>query len=159
MKAVSRRFLLIAMAAALSCFSQKVSAQENKGPSINFRVQQAMTHADFQSAGLNKLTPQELHLLNQWLDRYMVKVIQAAMSASQPGAPGVPVESYIAGDFEGWSGERIFKLDNGQIWQQASYSYTYHYAYHPRVTIYRAGGGYKMKVEGLNEVVEVKRLK
>jgi len=158
-KAVSRRFLLTAMVATLSCFSQRISAQENKAPSINFRVEQAMTHADFQSAGLNKLSPQEVHLLNQWLERYMVKLIQAALSPSQPGGTKLPVESYIAGDFQGWSGETIFKLDNGQIWQQASYSYTYHYAYHPRVTIYRAGGGYKMKVEGLDEVVEVKRLK
>ncbi len=159
MKALSRRFLPTAVAAALSCFSQKSWAQGNKRPAINFRVEQAMTHADFQSAGLNKLTQQELQLLNQWLDHYMVKLIQAALSSSQPGTTGALVESNIAGDFEDWSGETIFKLDNGQIWQQAFYSYTYHYAYHPQVTIYRAGGGYKMKVEGLNEVVEVKRLK
>lgn len=29
------------------------------------------------------------------------------------------IESAISGEIEGWSGETIFKLDNGQIWQQA----------------------------------------
>ena len=33
------------------------------------------------------------------------------------------IHSYIDDDFEGWEGETIFKLDNGQIWQQSSYAY------------------------------------
>jgi hypothetical protein len=69
------------------------------------------------------------------------------------------IESYIDGEFTGWEGETIFKLDNGQIWQQSSYAYHYHYAYHPKVTIARTRAGYKMLVEGVDESVYVVRLK
>ena len=84
----------------------------------------------------------------------------ARSSATNPASGGAQtIESYIDGDFEGWSGETIFKLDNAQIWQQASYSYTYHYAYRPKVLIYRSGATYKMQVEGLSGTISVKRLK
>ena len=69
------------------------------------------------------------------------------------------VESSIAGDVNGWSGETIFKLDNGQIWQQAEYDYTYFYEYHPDVTIYETSAGSRMKVEDEDETLLVKRIK
>jgi hypothetical protein len=69
------------------------------------------------------------------------------------------IKSQIDGDFEGWEGETIFKLMNGQIWQQASYDYTYHYAYMPEVEIYETTNGYIMKVENLDETIEVVRIK
>ena len=56
-------------------------------------------------------------------------------------------------------GETLFKLSNGQIWEQSSYDYTYHYAYHPEVLIYKTSGGYKMKVDGVNETIYVRRIK
>jgi hypothetical protein len=72
----------------------------------------------------------------------------------------VPViESAITGEIEGWDGETIFKLDNGQIWQQAEYDYTYFYEYHPDVTIYQTSAGCRMKVEDEDETVLVKRIK
>ena len=69
------------------------------------------------------------------------------------------IESSITGEVHGWDGETIFKLDNGQIWQQAEYDYTYFYEYHPDVTIYHTSGGCKMKVEDEEETVIVKRIK
>jgi hypothetical protein len=69
------------------------------------------------------------------------------------------VESQIDGDFEGWTGETVVKLMNGQIWQQTEYHYEYHYAYMPNVLVYRSGSGYKMKVDGTEEAVGVQRLK
>lgn len=75
------------------------------------------------------------------------------------GAGGSVVESRIDGAFEGWDGETIFKLQNGQIWQQARYSYAYHYAYSPKVLIYKVAAGWKMKVEGVTKEIFVERLK
>ena len=75
-----------------------------------------------------------------------------------PTSPSV-IESQIEGDFEGWEGETIVKLMNGQIWQQSEYHYHYHYAFMPKVLIFRSGGGYKMKVEGVEKAVAVKQLK
>ena len=69
------------------------------------------------------------------------------------------VESQIDGEFTGWSGDTIFKLRNGQIWQQSSYAYSYRYAYAPKVLIYSSGAGYKMKVDGVSSEISVQRLK
>jgi hypothetical protein len=69
------------------------------------------------------------------------------------------IESAITGEVHGWDGETIFKLDNGQIWQQAEYDYTYFYEYHPDVTIYQTRGGCRMKVEDEEETIIVKRIK
>jgi hypothetical protein len=77
----------------------------------------------------------------------------------RPSQGSEVIESRIDGEFEGWEGETIFKLDNGQIWQQSAYAYTYHYAYRPEVLIYKSGGVYKMKVEDVEETITVERLK
>ena len=69
------------------------------------------------------------------------------------------IESKIDGDFEGWDGETVVKLMNGQIWQQTQYHYEYHYAFMPDVIIYKSGGRYKMLVDGTDEAVVVERLK
>lgn len=69
------------------------------------------------------------------------------------------VQSDIVSDFKGWDGNTIFKLANGQVWQQAQSSHLDHYAYHPTVIIYNSGSGYKMKVEGIAENIFVKRIK
>jgi hypothetical protein len=99
--------------------------------------------------------PQVLDIASQLLSA-------ARGPSTSPG--GVPlsddvIESHIRGDFEGWEGETIFFLDNGQIWQQASYAYTYHYAYRPKVVIYKTAGGHKMTVEGVSGSIYVKRIK
>ncbi len=83
---------------------------------------------------------------------------QAAANAA-PVTEGSVIESKIDGDFEGWEGETIVKLMNGQIWQQTEYYYHYHYAFMPDVLVYKSGSQWKMKVEGVNKAVGVERLK
>lgn len=67
------------------------------------------------------------------------------------------VETQIDGVFTGWEGETIWKMQNGQTWQQASYAYLYESAFSPEVMIYRYGGEWIMKVEGVDETIEVKK--
>ena len=140
-------------------FSALAAAQ--KKPAVTLAVEDLMSAAEFNQAGLQKLTPEELAALNRWLNVYSARVVAAvkAPAATASAASGDVIESNIEGEFQGWEGETIFKLDNGEIWQQASYSYTYHYSYRPKVMIYRSGGTYRMKVEGLEETIPVKRLK
>jgi len=69
------------------------------------------------------------------------------------------IESQIEGEFSGWDGETIFKLTNGQIWQQATYAYTYSYKYRPKVLIFRTTRGYEMQVEGMDKRIRVVRIK
>ena len=69
------------------------------------------------------------------------------------------IESQIEGEFQGWDGDTIFKLTNGQIWQQSSYAYTYSYKYRPKIIIFKSGGGFKLQVEGVDQRISVIRLK
>jgi hypothetical protein len=85
--------------------------------------------------------------------------VESTKSAPTPPSTPSVIETQIDDDFEGWDGETIFKLSNGQIWQQAAYAYTYHYAYRPKVLIYLSGSAYRMKVEGVDGTIPVKRLK
>lgn len=68
------------------------------------------------------------------------------------------IETRIDGEFEGWEGETVFKMTNGQIWQQSSYAYMYHYAYSPKVIIYKTSSDYVMKVEGVDETINIVQL-
>ena len=88
------------------------------------------------------------------------KLNDRASRSPSNGTVGTPsiIESRIDGEFEGWDGETIFKLQNGQIWQQSSYAYRYHYAYGPEVLIYKSGSVYKMRVEGVDDDIVVRRI-
>lgn len=121
------------------------------------RIKSRYSAGDFKAAGLDKLSSREIDALNQWLANFAQQIFQTAKGGSSGCA--VVIDSQIDGTFEGWSGETIFRLTNGQVWQQSSYDYTYHYAYRPKVMIFPSGGGCKIKVEGVNNSILVKRLK
>jgi len=73
------------------------------------------------------------------------------------------IEARLVGDFTGWSGDTVFRLDNGQVWQQAR---NYIRSYTPRepmrepLVIISKGlfGSYDLRVEGVKRVVQVKRI-
>ena len=83
----------------------------------------------------------------------------APRSQSRQAPSAEVIESQIDGEFSGWEGETIFKLTNGQIWQQAAYAYTYTYKYRPKVLIFRMSGMYEMQVEGMDSRIRVDRIK
>lgn len=128
-------------------------ARHLQAPSLT--IESLMPRADFRASGLEKLTTEESRNLNRWLTQYSLSLL--GLRDTSP--TGDVIESRIDGTFNGWGGDTIFKLENGQIWQQASYAYKYHYAYRPEVLIYRSGGRHRMKVEGVDESIEVRRLK
>jgi len=108
------------------------------------------------------ITLMEMELRSSGLDLDALKGAAAKRAAEKSTAPMTSasvIESTIDGDFEGWEGETIVKLVNGQIWQQTEYYYEYDYAFMPDVLIYKSGDRWKMKVEGIEQAVEVKRLK
>jgi hypothetical protein len=73
-----------------------------------------------------------------------------------PAPTGDVIESRIDGEFEGWTGETVYALLNGQYWQQAVYSYRYHFAYSPAVRILEENRRYLMYVDGIDDSVEVR---
>ncbi len=68
------------------------------------------------------------------------------------------VTSRIEGEFTGTEDETVFRLDNGQVWQQIGYRYRYRYRYRPQVTIEGSSSRATMLVEGFNEPIKVRRL-
>lgn len=127
--------------------------------SAGVRIADLMTASQFRDAGLTKLTPQELEALDSWLNGYLLRAIARLNAPAKTSETADVIESQIAGEFHGWSGETIFKLANGQIWQQAEYDYDYEYDYDPDVTIYKTPSGYKMQVKGVDDTILVKRIK
>jgi hypothetical protein len=136
-------------------------------PAAQITADGVMTAQEMDDTGISTLRPAQKQAFNAWLTKYTRRVInltfkqntEASSSSTVKTSCSPAVESTIAGDIEGWDGETIFKLDNGQIWQQAEYDYTYSYAYRPDVTIYPTTAGCRMKVEDESETVLVKRLK
>lgn len=71
----------------------------------------------------------------------------------------VVVESRTVAECSGWDGETLFKLDNGQIWEQAEYRYRYFYKYRPKIRVWTDGGRYQLEVEGVKETIRVQRVR
>ncbi len=96
-------------------------AHRSQSPTLEER----MSQAEFRAAGLDKLSPQELQQLNTWLQSHGGNGTTQYVTSS--GAPVFypnvsdreTIDAHIEGTFAGWRGKTVFKLDNGQEWQQA----------------------------------------
>jgi len=70
-----------------------------------------MSASELKKAGLQKLSNDELEALNKWLYAYSLRLLNSVDRDGSPTASAL--ESRIDGEFDGWSGQTIFKLDNG----------------------------------------------
>jgi hypothetical protein len=68
------------------------------------------------------------------------------------------IKSQIDGEFNGAEGESVYKLTNGQTWQQSRYLYQYQYIYRPQVRIVREGAEYVMYVTGMSQGNPVRQI-
>lgn len=107
---------------------------------------------------IERLLSEKQNLFNKYKFA-AVNDLNSAPGSSKYSESSPVIESKINGSFKGWNGETIVELMNGQVWKQAQYYYHYHYAYMPDVLIYNSGGGWKMKVEGVDNSVSVIKLK
>jgi hypothetical protein len=123
------------------------------------RITCLMAPEDIEATGIRTLTAAQIDALSAWVETYRVAAQRLALVEYIEGdsLQGVAVESRIDGEFDGWEGETVFRLENGQIWQQVSPSARYHYARHPRVSISPAP--HKMRVEGIPYEIAVRRLR
>lgn len=81
-------------------------------------------------------------------------------SGSSAGNHGQPIiESTIISTFQGLNAGNIYKLADGQIWEQVEPWVWAWIWINPKVTIYAASGAYRMKVENIDHPVLVRRLK
>jgi len=137
------------------------------------KIGDVMSPKELQDTGVVSLTPVQRNALDVWLNLYTFRVFQLSVKSVPPtgGVATIPrspfaasscslaIESTISGDIKGWDGDTQFKLDNGQIWQQATTDYTSFYSYRPDVTIYQTNSGCRMKVDGKADTVLVKRVR
>lgn len=98
-------------------------------------VRNLMTPEDFTLSGLDKLSDAELAHLSEWVERYREGAVKGP--PPPPKKPSQMTESEkvvyeekkqeekdfelvakVIPEFTGWSGKTVFRLDNGQTWQQ-----------------------------------------
>ncbi|MGH8234724.1 MAG: hypothetical protein ACREPU_11120 [Rhodanobacteraceae bacterium] len=127
-------------------------------------LEERMSAADFKAAGLDKLSPQELQFLDGWLRTHeQVKTISASGKPVfyPDNKPRDQFITHLVGHFNGWAGQTVFTLDNGEVWKQAeSGAYSCPGIDNPQVTIKpMILGSWLMYVQGCNQSVRVERTK
>ncbi len=152
------RIRLIPAALALLVAALPVMAQQFSS------LEERMSAADFKAAGLDKLSPEQLHFLDSWLRAH-----EQVKTVSPSGQPVFyPDEqardkfnTHLVGHFSGWAGHTVFTLDNGQVWKQAeSGAYSCPDIDNPEVTIKpMILGSWLMYVQGCNQSLRVERVK
>ncbi len=92
------------------------TAKEDKFPGIR----KLMNDEQFEAAGLDRLNPEQLKHLDAWLLEYTAgeaTVLREQNPEVREVQSAFNLEASVA-DFRGWSGDTLFRLDNGQIWKQ-----------------------------------------
>ena len=91
------------------------------------------------------------------------RVAQELATRKQPTKAVVsngPFEAALVGDFTGWRGKTVFRLDNGQVWRQRSSSKYRHRGNDQRVTFDKNFmGGWEMTVVSTGKSVLVSKVK
>ena len=128
-------------------------------------VRTLMTADEFNAAGLERLSPTELEALNRWLLGYAArqaselrqhsKLVEAEVrKVEQEG-----IRTRIAGEFRGWDGHTVFRLENGQVWQQRLPGQWFYRASAPEVELSKNFMGYWMlRVLDADRAVGVTRI-
>ena len=129
-------------------------------------LEERMSQGEFHAAGLDKLSPDEIKALDDWLRSHYATTTTYVTPSGQPvfyakDTDREVVQSHIDGSFDGWRGHTVFKLENGQEWTQAeSGSYTCGKADHPVVKIKpMLLGSWLMYVASCGDSVRVERTK
>ncbi len=142
--------ILLGLLAAIAMAEEKFPGIEN-----------LMTAKEFQDAGLDHLNERELKALNAWLINYTAGTAAVLVQSNEEvkaAKSEAAIVSRIQGDFTGWTGETLFRLENGQIWRQRlSGRYKYSGPPNPEVSISRNFMGfYKMTVTETGKSIGVK---
>ena len=84
-------------------------------------VETLMSAEQFKAAGLHKLTPAEREALDRWLVSYTAEEAPEMLRSNpevRAAEEAIRIEARINQPFNGWTGDTIFYLDNGQVWRQ-----------------------------------------
>ena len=125
-------------------------------------VEALMTAEEYKAAGLDKLTPAEREALNRFLIRYTAEDSEVLRNTDEEVIKAVEeseIVSAIKQPFKGWSGETVFRLENGQVWQQRRRGNYKHSGSDTQVRISKNFMGfYRMEMLDNGKSVQVKRV-
>ncbi len=134
-------------------------------------LEEKMTGSEFSGAGLERLTPDELQRLNQWLRQHWPRTAVAGHAAAQPtgdrrgfieriAGSDVDIVSRLPGTFTGWNSRTRFRLENGMVWEVAEgANFSTRAIENPQVTISKGMfNAWFLSVEGYNSQVKVRRV-
>ncbi len=152
-------------------------------------LEEQMTGKEFMASGLNKLSQEELDALNEWIRAHSLGTLDtpkaAAATATTAAAATTaspqsdvaggdrrglasepkekddsPIRSAILGEFNGWDGQTIFKLENGMIWVQDDRDKFYVKDIENPVAVIEPGlfGSWHLRLEGYRSECKVKRI-
>lgn len=130
-------------------------------------LEERMSGDEFSAAGLDRLTPDELVRLNDWLRANWPAAstpypAQAdTRGLSQPETPRDAIVSRLIGDFSGWDSRTVFRLENGMVWEAAGSAtpLAIRPVSNPTVIIEPAFmGTWLLRIEGYNATIRVKRV-
>ncbi len=157
---IRTRHALLPLLLALPLCCLSVQAQQADG------LQQRMSGKQFKAAGLDKLTPQELASLDQWVQSHGKSNTHVVDASGKPvfyaGQKKRPtIQTHLVGHFDGWHGNNEMTLDNGQVWRQVgSDAPSCATADHPKVKVKPSlMGNWLMYVSGCNDSAHVRRIR
>lgn len=122
MRKLTLLFLLLNVAHA--------SAAEKDNPPD---IRTLMTPEDYAASGLDQLTDAQRKQLSEWVERYREGAVVGPVVQKPPSkmteeekveakkireVMDADIVAKVIPAFRGWSGKTIFRLDNGQVWQQ-----------------------------------------
>lgn len=166
---------------ALLALTTSISAMAADGFSS---LEEQMTGKEFMASGLGKLSQQELDALNAWIRAHSLGTLNTptAAVAAASTAPATaqapvtggdrrglasddkkddsPIKSAILGEFTGWDGQTIFKLENGMIWVQDDRDKFYVKDLENPVAVIEPGmfNSWSLHIEGYKSECKVKRI-
>lgn len=143
-------------------------------------LEEQMSGKEFTATGLDKLAPEELEALNNWIRRHSVATLDQPKGGTyavtggsgednrgfrnkkdkDSGTNRSPIASRIKGSFTGWDGHAVFELENGMIWEQAdNEKFFTKEVQNAEITI-KPGmfGTWRLSVDGHNSACRVERI-
>src|SRR6476661_3609746 len=144
--------LLLGFCITLGCLERLDSAP----PEMSGSIKEMMSPAEFNAAGLSKLSADELQKLDAWLQGYRATTEQAAEKKATSRASRTKMDlivSRVDGQFNGLTGRTIIRLEDGTVWKQANADdrYRARVTDHPAAAVIHGVFGYKMRIEGTQE--------
>ena len=147
---------ILVMAAILCAAPSPARSDASDMPPIEAR----MTPDQWRATGLHKLSADELAYLNTWL-RGAQPAPPPPLTPPQRKRDAPVISARIQGEFKGWKGNTVFRLDNGQVWRQrvGGRYRTRPTLMEPEVIIEKGAFGYYLKVLETDRSIGVKRVR